>query len=71
MMIASPCCRNCCLNTQDVCMGCGRTYLEIIAWHSADDLGKTAILVAAAERLMVQKQLTSGVTRQPNLDNSN
>jgi predicted Fe-S protein YdhL (DUF1289 family) len=68
-MIASPCCRNCCLNMQDVCMGCGRTYQEIIAWHSADDSGKAAILAAAALRL--QQQTSLGISRQSNLNNPN
>jgi len=68
-MIPSPCCRNCCLNMQDVCLGCGRNYQEIIAWHSADDNGKKAILAAAAERL--KQQQSSGIARQTNLDNSN
>jgi predicted Fe-S protein YdhL (DUF1289 family) len=70
-MIVSPCCRNCCLNMDDVCLGCGRTYTEIIAWHSADDSGKMVILSAAAERLSKRQQTALGVPCQPNLDNSN
>jgi predicted Fe-S protein YdhL (DUF1289 family) len=47
---ASPCIRNCCLDDDDVCHGCGRRLDEILAWHSADDDGRQAILVLAAGR---------------------
>jgi predicted Fe-S protein YdhL (DUF1289 family) len=70
-VIASPCRRNCCLDLQDVCLGCGRTYQEIIAWHTADDAGRSAILAAAAQRLHQKQQTPSSVPRQSNLDDSN
>ncbi|QVK24925.1 DUF1289 domain-containing protein [Shewanella dokdonensis] len=41
---SSPCVRNCCLDHQDVCLGCGRTLDEILAWHDASDVRKTQIL---------------------------
>jgi hypothetical protein len=47
---ASPCVRNCCLDDDDVCLGCGRRLDEILAWHSADDAGRRAILELAAAR---------------------
>jgi uncharacterized protein len=47
---ASPCVRNCCLDDDDVCLGCGRRLDEILAWHSADDGGRHAILLVAAQR---------------------
>lgn len=28
----SPCIRNCCLDSQDVCLGCCRTLDEILRW---------------------------------------
>ena len=49
-IIESPCIRNCCLNDDDVCLGCGRSLVEITRWSTATDTGKQAILVAAAER---------------------
>jgi predicted Fe-S protein YdhL (DUF1289 family) len=70
-MIKSPCCRNCCLDMQDVCLGCGRTYTEIIAWHSVDDEGKLIILAAAKARLAQNQQHPLGISTQTNLDNSN
>ena len=42
--LASPCERNCCLDEDHVCMGCGRSLEEIIAWSGASDADKRAIL---------------------------
>jgi predicted Fe-S protein YdhL (DUF1289 family) len=47
---ASPCVRNCCLDDDDVCLGCGRKLDEILAWHGADADGRRRILAIAAER---------------------
>lgn len=47
---ASPCVRNCCLDDDDVCLGCGRKLDEILAWHGADADGRRRILADAAER---------------------
>ncbi|MCK5395901.1 MAG: DUF1289 domain-containing protein [Gammaproteobacteria bacterium] len=48
--LASPCVRNCCLDKQDVCIGCGRTVEEIIRWGDADGSEKQQILKAANKR---------------------
>lgn len=48
--VSSPCIRNCCLDDDDVCLGCFRTLDEIIAWGTADDTRRQRILVAAAQR---------------------
>ncbi|MEH8016898.1 DUF1289 domain-containing protein [Rheinheimera muenzenbergensis] len=50
-MADSPCVRNCCLDQQDICLGCGRSVEEIIEWHSADLLRRTQILQLAQARL--------------------
>ena len=47
---ASPCVRNCCLDDANVCLGCGRTLDEILAWHDADADGRRAILALAEQR---------------------
>ncbi|WP_229837607.1 DUF1289 domain-containing protein [Cellvibrio zantedeschiae] len=49
-IIDSPCVRNCCLNDDDICLGCGRSLQEITRWSTSTDAGKEAILLAAAER---------------------
>jgi uncharacterized protein len=51
---ASPCVRNCCLDDDNVCLGCGRSLDEIVAWSASGDAQKRAILersrVRATER---------------------
>jgi predicted Fe-S protein YdhL (DUF1289 family) len=44
MTVESPCVRNCCLDKQDVCLGCGRTIKEIVRWGDAADVEKLSIL---------------------------
>ena len=48
--IASPCVRNCCLDEQDVCLGCGRSLDEIKVWSEAGDAERMQILEQAARR---------------------
>ena len=52
--LASPCVRNCCLDEDHVCMGCGRALHEIVAWGTASDADKTAILARSRERLRMR-----------------
>jgi len=46
----SPCVRNCCLNENDICLGCFRTLLEITHWSNADKQERTNILYNARQR---------------------
>ncbi|MCW9059594.1 MAG: DUF1289 domain-containing protein [Gammaproteobacteria bacterium] len=48
--VASPCVRNCCLDEQDICLGCGRSLAEITAWGGSSDHQRRAILERAARR---------------------
>lgn len=48
--VRSPCVRNCCLDGDDVCLGCFRTVEEIMLWGGADDEEKLAILDRAIQR---------------------
>lgn len=50
MTPSSPCVRNCCLDEDDVCIGCGRTIEEIIRWGDADNSERLQILEAAKKR---------------------
>ena len=54
--LASPCVRNCCLDERNVCMGCGRTLEEIIAWGTVSDGEKSATLERSRERLAARKR---------------
>ena len=57
--IDSPCIRNCCLNDDDICLGCGRSLREITAWSVASDEVKKRILEAATERRRLMSWLQS------------
>ncbi len=52
MNIDSPCIRNCCLDQNDICVGCLRSLEDILCWGSASDTKKLAIL----EQVKIRKQ---------------
>jgi predicted Fe-S protein YdhL (DUF1289 family) len=41
----SPCVRNCCLDENDICLGCYRSIAEICGWSAAPEAEKREILV--------------------------
>ena len=49
--IASPCIRQCTLNDDDVCVGCGRHLEEIKQWTVVDPERQLQIINAAEQRL--------------------
>lgn len=53
MRVESPCVRNCCLDEQDVCLGCGRSIDDILEWGRADSERRRALLEVAQQRLAV------------------
>lgn len=46
----SPCVRNCCLNDDDICLGCFRSLDEITAWGECDHQKRIVILQNAQRR---------------------
>jgi uncharacterized protein len=42
--VASPCVRNCCLDDNDICLGCFRSLSEILRWSEAKEDDKKEIL---------------------------
>ncbi len=60
-IIESPCVRNCCLNDEDICLGCFRSLREITRWGTVDDHGKQLILESVAQR---KKDYLQKVRRQ-------
>ncbi|TNF55429.1 MAG: DUF1289 domain-containing protein [Burkholderiales bacterium] len=46
----SPCVRNCCLDQNDICLGCGRSIEEITRWGNASAEEKQEILEKARQR---------------------
>lgn len=49
-IIESPCIRNCCLNQEDICVGCFRSLEEILQWGAASNLHKQQILNSVENR---------------------
>jgi predicted Fe-S protein YdhL (DUF1289 family) len=46
----SPCIRNCCLNDDDICLGCFRSLKEITQWGQANSKKRIVILQNARQR---------------------
>ena len=53
--VESPCIRMCCLDDEDVCLGCYRTLTEICGWSAASDEERLEILERCREREKVKK----------------
>ncbi|UVE19816.1 DUF1289 domain-containing protein [Pseudomonas sp. LS44] len=49
--MASPCRRQCCLDWQDICLGCGRSLDEICEWGAASERRRRHICALAQRRL--------------------
>ena len=54
--VPSPCVRNCCLNNDDICLGCFRSLGEITGWNQADGSGRLKILKDAEQRKREYKE---------------
>ncbi|MFC1774523.1 DUF1289 domain-containing protein [Pseudomonadota bacterium] len=48
--VPSPCVRNCCLDDNDICLGCFRSLEEITSWGQSDDTQRHAIVRRARRR---------------------
>lgn len=48
--ISSPCVNNCCLNPENLCVGCLRHIDEILRWGNASNDEKRNILQQVEER---------------------
>lgn len=55
--VNSPCVRNCCLNQEDVCLGCFRHIDEIMAWSQLDLTAKQNILNLCEQRQQEIKKI--------------
>ncbi|WAJ69935.1 DUF1289 domain-containing protein [Catenovulum adriaticum] len=47
---SSPCIRQCCLNEQDICVGCGRNISEITQWAKLETSEKHKVVELAQTR---------------------
>lgn len=48
--VPSPCIRNCCLDQNDICVGCARSIDEILLWGNANSEIRKKILEQVAHR---------------------
>jgi len=48
--VQSPCVNNCCLNEDDICLGCFRSLTEITGWHHASRHERLKILENCHQR---------------------
>ncbi|MDN3611365.1 DUF1289 domain-containing protein [Vibrio ostreicida] len=58
--VPQPCIRHCCLDENDVCLGCWRTLTEILEWNTYSDETKQAVLSECRLR-----QQARGAARHP------
>ncbi len=50
MAVSSPCIRACCLDDDDVCLGCFRSLDEITAWGTMSDDERLRCLARCQQR---------------------
>lgn len=50
-IVLSPCRRECCLDDDDICLGCGRLLAEIREWKAADSPRRRQIIALAEARV--------------------
>ena len=67
--IASPCIRQCCLDDNNVCLGCFRTMDEICKWNESPHDVKLTILTNAEQRQAIHLRLYKGRTSAINTIN--
>ena len=53
--VESPCIRNCCLDSNDICMGCFRSLAEITQWTLVDEKTREDFLKNVVERKLKNK----------------
>ena len=59
----SPCIRNCCLDNNDICLGCFRSLIEITEWALVDEEKKQVFLQNALKRKELKKSASSSLYR--------
>ena len=57
----SPCIRNCCLDENDICVGCFRSLDEILQWSKVDEAGKKMILM----RTQMRRKIACDIAETP------
>jgi len=55
-VVESPCIRNCCLDDNDMCLGCFRMLDEILIWGTANSKQQLDIVQKCAKRKLEKTQ---------------
>ena len=50
LTVKSPCVRNCCLDLDDICLGCFRHLDEITGWQAFSNEEKNAVVLHCQKR---------------------
>ena len=54
--IDKPCIRRCCLNEEEICLGCFRSFDDMCKWNKASREEKQQMLTVAEQRKRDYKQ---------------
>ena len=65
--IDSPCIRNCCLNDDEICLGCFRSIDEIMSWSQANASLRKQFLDNAGKRAFAHKQKYAAYEKLSNI----
>lgn len=55
IIIESPCVRNCCLDENDICLGCFRSLIEIMQWTLVDEYTRQKFIGNAEKRKIIKE----------------
>lgn len=66
-MIESPCIRHCCLDDNDICVGCFRHINEITGWQKLSEQEQSTI-VSSCEKRRKNKPLEVEIKVIPEID---
>jgi predicted Fe-S protein YdhL (DUF1289 family) len=64
VVMKSPCVRQCTLNENDMCLGCGRMLGEITSWVSFSEQKRTEVMTQCQNRLQALKTWKPGLVDQ-------
>ncbi len=66
--IRSPCIRGCCLDQQDICLGCFRSLDEILQWLTSNEQQRQGVLRTAITRQKTRLCRPTVPTRSADVD---
>jgi uncharacterized protein len=66
--VQSPCVRNCCLDDNDICLGCFRSIQEIIHWSESSPDERLSILNQAKERRLTHDHIFGRIDKNTDLE---